>query len=116
MKAATQNIQNPTITRIELGTTTHIIYLSNGDFIVCYDDGWGSLYNNNYELLHSLEDWALTSVPDLNEDPAEIIQFKKDATNFVAAIFAEIISDDYDFAKIKKRSVPYHEVLKTIKF
>ena len=113
----TSDIILPTIKKVELGINTHIIYLNNGDFVVCYEDGWGSLYNNNHELLHSLNEWALTSVPDLNEDEAEIIQFKKDAANFIAAIFDEIISDGYDFTKIKKRSlIRSFEVLKTINF
>lgn len=118
MKAAkTSDITTPTIKKIELGAATHIIYLSNGDFVICYEDGWGSLYNNNYECLHSLNEWALTSVCDLNEDDAEIIQFKKDAQNFIAAIFDEIAGDGYDFTKIKKRSlIRSFEVLKTIKF
>lgn len=118
MKAAkTSDITTPTIKKIELGAATHIIYLSNGDFVICYEDGWGSLYNNNYECLHSLNEWALTSVCDLNEDDAEIIQFKKDAQNFIAAIFDEIAGDGYDFTKIKKRSLIHSfEVLKTIKF
>lgn len=107
----------PTIKKIELGTTTHIIYLNNGDFIICYDDGWGSLYNNNYELSLSLNEWALTSVPDLNEDPEEIIQFKKDAQNFINAVFDEIASDNYHFTEIEKRSLIHSfKVLKTINF
>ena len=113
----TSDITTPTIKKVELGTNTHIIYLNNGDFIICYDDGLGSLYNNNYELLHSLNEWALTSVPDLNEDEAEIIQFKKDANNFIAAIFDEIKADGYAFAKIQKRPlIRSFEVLKTINF
>lgn len=118
MKAAkTSDITKPSIKKVELGTSAHIVYLDNGDFIICYEDGWGSLYNNNYECLHSLNEWALTSVPDLNEDEAEIIQFKKDANNFVAAIFDEIAIDGYDFTKIKKRHlIRSFEVLKTIKF
>lgn len=111
----TSDITQPTITKIELGTTTHIIYLNNGDFIIC-NDGWGSLYNNNYELSASLNEWALTSVCDLNEDEAEIIQFKKDSQNFVNEVFSEIAFDDYHFTKIKKRSFPHPEILKTINF
>lgn len=111
----TSDITLPTIKKIELGTATHIIYLNNGDFVIC-NDGWGSLYNNNYELLHSLNEWALTSVPDLNEDRAEIIQFKKDAQNFIAAIFDEIKADGYAFTKIQKRSFPHPKILKTINF